>query len=298
VNPLAIVNPAAGSGRCGRLAPAALERLAERGVAADVCTTTAPGHATSLARAAWAEGRDVFLSVGGDGTTFEILNGLIPDALASGRTPVLGFLPLGTGNSFLRDFVEGGTEAAIAALAAGRRRRCDVIRLVHEGPDLFLLNIFSLGFAADVNGMRAHRFRSLGSAGYAAAVVTCVARLAPRPFPVRWDEGAWDRDPVTFFAFCNSRFTGGTMEMAPAADTSDGQLDVVRVGPLGRIALLRAFPKIYAGTHVSLDAVRTARARSVDFDLASPIDVIVDGEALMITPRHLEVLPGAIEVLA
>ncbi len=295
---LAVVNPAAGGGRCGRLAPATLDRLAAAGVEADVHVTTAPGEATSFVRAAFAGGRRRFLAVGGDGTGYEVLNGLLPEALVTGETPVLGFLPLGTGNSFLRDHIPAGPDAAIAALGAGRRRRCDVVRIVHDGPDLFFLNLFSLGFAADVNGLRAHRFRTLGNAGYAAAVITCVATLRPRPFPVRWDDGAWDRDPVTFFAFCNSRFTGGTMQMAPAADTGDGLLDVIRVGPLGRFGLLRAFPRIYAGTHVELDAVRTTRARIVEFDLAAPIDVIVDGEALVITPRRLEVLPGAIEVQA
>ncbi|MBN1337241.1 MAG: diacylglycerol kinase family lipid kinase [Deltaproteobacteria bacterium] len=293
---LALVNPAAGGGRCGRLASRALDRLASKGVEIEVRTTAGPGDATGLAREAFAEGRRHFLSVGGDGTAYEVLNGLLPEALSSDRRPVLGFLPLGTGNSFLRDFRDGEAETASMDLTTGIDRSCDVIRLVHDGPDLYCLNLFSLGFAADVNGLRARRFRSLGPAGYAASVVTCVAGLRPRSFPVRWDDGPWDRDPVTFFAFCNSRYTGGTMRMAPEADTADGVLDVVRVGPMKRFGLLRAFPKIYAGTHVSLPEVRTSRARVVEFDLAQPIDVMVDGEALVITPRRLEVLPAAIEV--
>ncbi|MGH9681337.1 MAG: acylglycerol kinase family protein, partial [Candidatus Acidiferrales bacterium] len=104
-----IVNPAAGGCRCGTLAPRALDRLREAGLALEVRQTRAPGEATILAHEAYAGGFRYFIAVGGDGTGYEIVNGLFPEALTEGRA-ALGFLPLGTGNSFLRDFTNEGAE--------------------------------------------------------------------------------------------------------------------------------------------------------------------------------------------
>ena len=124
-NYLAIVNPAAGGGRSHKLLGPALERLRAGGVEVKVAVTKARGEATEMARSAYGRGVRNFVAVGGDGTAYEIVNGLYPEAL-DGERPTLAFLPLGTGNSFLRDFSDRGVEHAIEALLAGRRRACDV----------------------------------------------------------------------------------------------------------------------------------------------------------------------------
>jgi diacylglycerol kinase (ATP) len=113
---------------------------------------------------------------------------------------------------------------------------------------------------------------------------------------MRVDGGALDDEPLAFASFNNSRFTGGKMMMAPDADTGDGLIDVIRVASLGRLDLLRTFPKIFTGEHVHNPAVTTAKVRRVDFDLDHEIDVMVDGEALRVVPKSLDVLPGALNV--
>lgn len=294
---LAIVNPAAGGGRCRKLFPAALERLERAGLRVDVKTTRRPGEASELARAAYERGVRRFIAGGGDGTSFEIVNGLFPAATDAER-PSLGFLPLGTGNSFLRDFSNDGAEHALETLMRGAPRSCDVLRLRHRDGVLHYINLLSIGFVADVNGLRARRFNRWGELGYVAAVVSEVARLRAQPFPMRVDDGAWDRDPLVFASFNNSRFTGGRMMMAPQADTADGLIDLIRVAPLGRLDLLATFPKIFQGTHVLNPAVSSAKVTTIEFEIAQEIDVMVDGEALRVVPEKLEVLPGALEVYA
>src|SRR6202158_6558155 len=105
----AIVNPAAGGGRSAKLAGPALARLREKGLQVDVIASTAPGHAVQLAREAYEQGYRRFVAVGGDGTAHEILNGIFTPSGATRRIS-LGLLPLGTGNSFLRDFTTAGSE--------------------------------------------------------------------------------------------------------------------------------------------------------------------------------------------
>ena len=293
---LAIVNPAASGGRCGKQFPAALERLREGGVAVDVAETKAAGEGAAIARAAWAEGRRRFIAVGGDGTSFEIVNGLFPAAQESSERPRLGFLPMGTGNSFLRDFTEQGAEHSIAALLEDRSRPCDVARLHHKAGVMHWINILSIGFVADVNGLRARRFKSWGEFGYVAAVVTAVTSLRSRAFPLCCDGGERDDGAMVFASFNNSKFTGGKMMMAPNADTGDGLVDFIRVGPLGRFALLRTFPKIFTGEHLRNPAVREAKHRRIDFDVTDEIDVMIDGEAERVIPVAIDLLPAALDV--
>ena len=91
---LAIVNPAAGGGRCGKLAPRTLEQLRTGGVAIEVAETQRTGNATALAKEGYEQGFRHFLAVGGDGTSFEIVNGLFPRENQSGQG-LIGISPLG-----------------------------------------------------------------------------------------------------------------------------------------------------------------------------------------------------------
>ena len=294
---LAIVNPIAGAGKCGKLAAGALGRLREAGLEVEMVETVMPVDATRIARQAYAEGRRHFIAVGGDGTAFEIVDGLFPDALG-GERPSLGFLPLGTGNSFLRDFTDRGIEFAIESLICGRSRPCDVVRLTHRGGMLHFINIVSMGFAADVCAIANRLFKPLGPASYAMGVLATVAGLKSYRLPLGFDGGRRLEAPVTLISFCNSRFTGGAMMMAPEADTADGQLDVLYVEEMARRELLRIFPSIFKGTHLRHPKVHALRTRGVEFDLDPEAGcvLVVDGEVLEYTPRRMEVLPGSLRV--
>ncbi len=293
---LVIVNPAAGGGRCGRRAGAALDRLRSAGLALDVRETRAPGDATEMASVGWRAGYRQFLAVGGDGTSYEVVNGLFPNE--SDTPPRLAMLPLGTGNSFLRDFHVTDARHALAAIERGDVRRCDVVRASHEGGAIHYINLLSVGFTAEAGELTNRRFKALGPVGYVIATLTTAARLSYPVFPVRVDGGARDDRPSVLISFSNSRFTAGTMMMAPHADPSDGALDVIRIGRLGRRQFVRAFPSIFRGRHVERPDVEESRAKTVDFDLPAPVDVMVDGEVTRLLLRRLEVLPGVLEVVA
>ena len=294
---LAIVNPAAGGGRCRKLVGPALERLRAGGLKIETVETSGPEQATGLARDAYARGFRRFLAVGGDGTSYEIVNGLFP--LPEPReTPILGFLPLGTGNSFLRDFTERGVEGAMEALLAGRTRSCDVLRMKHRTGVIHYINLLSVGFAADVNEMRAHRFARYGEAGYFLSIFTQLVRLTRRPFPLRVDShGDLDQRRCLFLTFNNSKFTGGTMMIAPKAQVDDGLIEYVRWGPIGRVGLLRNLSTLYTGEHIHHPLAEHQAVKHIDFQLDAPVDVMVDGEALTLHCETLDVLPSALRVV-
>jgi diacylglycerol kinase (ATP) len=294
----AIVNPAAGGGRRRKLLPPALDRLRAGGIEIDIAETHASGDATNLAREAYQRGIRRFIAVGGDGTSFEIINGLFPSPAGS-EPPTLGFLPLGTGNSFLRDFSDRGVEYAIESLLAARTRACDVLRLHHRAGILHYINILSMGFSADVATLRARRFSHWGELGYITSIFLTLARFNRRPFPVRVDgKNGFDDRPCLFLTFSNSKFTGGTMMIAPKAEISDGLIEYVRWGPIGRVGLIRNLPTLYDGTHIEHPLAERKAANKIEFKLETPVDVMIDGEVLTVHCEEIDVLPSALHVVA
>jgi diacylglycerol kinase (ATP) len=294
---LAVVNPAAGGGRCRQLVPAALNRLRTGGIKLEVVETSAPGSGSDLARDAYARGYRKFIAVGGDGTSYEIVNGLFPREESDERA-TLAFLPLGTGNSFLREFSDRGVEHAIEALLGGRSQPCDVLRLRHSAGVLHYINLLSMGFAADVATLRARRFSRWGELGYQSSIFISLARFRRRPFPVSVNgESEIDRRPCLFLTFNNSKFTGGTMMIAPKAEVNDGLIEYVRWGPIGRLGLIRNLPTLYDGTHIQHPLAERREAKRIDFHLDEPVDVMVDGEVLTLQCKMLDVLPSALRVV-
>jgi diacylglycerol kinase (ATP) len=295
---LAIVNPAAGGGKRGKLLGPALDRLRAGGLQIEVAETRASAHATEIAREAYARGVRNFIAVGGDGTSYEIVNGLFPEAWNNER-PTLGFLPLGTGNSFLRDFSDQGVEYAIESLLADKRRPCDVLRLRHREGVIHYINLLSMGFSADVATLRERRFSSWGELGYITSIFLTLARFNRRPFPTRIEgEANVDDRRCLFVTFNNSKFTGGTMMIAPQAEISDGLVEYVRWGPIGRLGLIRNLPGLYDGTHVQHPLAERKAVQRIEFKLDAPVDVMVDGEVLTLHCEELDVLPGALNVVA
>jgi diacylglycerol kinase (ATP) len=293
---LAIVNPAAGGGRSAKLAGTELARLREKGLRVDVIASTEPRHANELASEAYEQGYRKFLAVGGDGTAHEVINGIFSRSGMTDRVE-LGFLPMGTGNSFLRDFTKNGPESSLDALLAGRKRRVDLLRLTHASGVLYSFNLLSVGFTADVGALTNRVFKPFGHFGYLLGVFVRVVQLKRRAFKMRCDDDVhWDERRCLFLTFNNSKYTGGTMLIAPQADPSDGLIEYVRWGPIGRLGLLTMLPRLYDGTHIVHPLASRRAVRHVDFAFGGPVDVMIDGEIVTVECESLDILPGAMDV--
>lgn len=293
---LAIVNPAAGGGRAAKFAGQTLARLRDAGLRVDVIASTGPSHAMHLASEAYEQGYRRFLAGGGDGTAHEIINGIFNrDEIAQ---PIeLGFLPMGTGNSFLRDFSENGPHSAIEALLTGRTRRVDLLRLRHTSGTIYCFNLLSVGFTADVGAIANRLFKPFGHFGYLMGVFVRVTQLKRRAFKMKCDDDReWDERRCLFLTFNNSKFTGGTMMIAPKADPSDGFIEYVRWGPIGRLGLLKMLPRLYDGTHIEHPLAETRAVKKVEFALDAPVDVMIDGEIVTVNCKSVEILPGVMDV--
>lgn len=284
-----ILNPASGGGR-------AAARLREAMATLDftVRETTGPSHATELAEEACREGVGTLAVAGGDGTLFEVVNGLMRHS----KRPALAVLPVGSGNSFIRDFKIFSADDTLRALRDGSQRPADVLTLSHTQGQYHFANLCSLGFSACVAATTNARFKFAGALGYALGVGAELKRYAPAPQPAESDVGPFGASALALLTISNSQCTGGAMRMAPQADPSDGRFDVIEVGALSRLALLRAFPRLYRGTHTALAAVRCAQATELRFTQPKQQPVMLDGEVFELSPERIDITPSALQVFS
>jgi len=209
----------------------------------------------------------------------------------------LGFLPLGTGNSFLRDFTKDGPAASMQALLDGRTRTVDLLRLTHAAGEIYSFNLLSVGFTADVAALTNRMFKPFGDLGYLLGVFVRVVQLRRRSLALRCDDDQdWDERRALFLTFNNSKYTGGTMLIAPQADPTDGFIEFVRWGPIGRLGLLRTLPRLYDGSHIKHPLASRRAVRHVEFKAAAPVDIMIDGEVVTLECRALDILPAAVDV--
>jgi len=146
-----IVNPAADRGQARQKAGTILALLAEKGLDFDVEHTNWPGEAIELARAAVEAGYETVVALGGDGTSQEVINGLM-QAPHTGPAGTLGVLPVGSGNDFAYGVgIPLNVETAVEHLAAGQARVIDVGFVHVDGvPDRYFGNGVGIGFDAQV----------------------------------------------------------------------------------------------------------------------------------------------------
>jgi diacylglycerol kinase (ATP) len=159
------------------------------------------------------------------------------------------------------------------------------------------LGVVSLGYAAHVAALVNRRLKPFGKVGYSVGVVAEVARLKAEPVRLAIDDGLDPRvEEMVLLCACNNRHVGGDMRIAPDALVDDGMLDLVTVGPVGRLDLLRTFPRIFAGTHTSHPAVTVRRGRVIAFEMDDETDVMIDGESMRLRLESVEVVPSALSV--
>lgn len=291
---VAIVNPRSGTGSGPALAQAAQGLLAAAGASLRICITTAPGEAAELARTADLDGCAGLCVVGGDGTIHEAANGFLQR-----RPPVatpLGFIPGGTGNSLLLSLDVADLEAAVARLLAGRVRPLDVARVTLPDGVVHCVNIVGWGAAVDIN-VQAERLRWLGPPRYSLSTLWHVLRAPRRRIRLVLDGEPVD-DAFQLVVGCNTPFTGKGMKLAPHADLGDGRIDVVTVRHAGRAQLLRIFRRVFDGTHLDCPGVACRQVRRFAIEETPSTRLNLDGEVKGATPVAVEVLPGALRILA
>lgn len=268
--------------------------LSDRGVAFDLFVSRFNRHLHGIGAGLDISRYDALVPVGGDGTNFHLINGLL-SAHPSGDLPPLAILPAGSGNSFARDLGIANMADGIDAIVRNRPRPVDVLEFISDSCRFHFINLTGLGFVTDV-ARTAARLKRWGDLSYLMGVFSRLRTLSHRDMRLILD-GRRYAGPFCFVEFCNSRFTGGAMCMAPRARIDDGLMDVVMAGPLSRSRLLTALPKIFNGTHIHLNEVTVIRAREAIIETCRPCRLLPDGELLGNAPGRIRVHPRKLRYL-
>jgi YegS/Rv2252/BmrU family lipid kinase len=289
-----VVNPAAGGGRTERRWAALRDDLRRQGLAFEWAATSGPGSGATLARAAVEAGAGLVVAVGGDGTLSEVINGVTRDD-APGAT--VGALLTGRGRDALRNLgLARDLRLAVRRLVDGTDARVDLVRVDWPGgARRYAVGSAGAGFDARV----AHRTAVGGGRGtipYLLAVVRTLSEHAPVAAEIEIDGvRAW-AGQLSAAVAANGPHFGGGMKIAPDADVTDGLLDLVVLGDLGRLELLRWLPAVYRGAHLAHPRVSVSRARRVALRTTPPVPVHVDGEVAPATPVAFTACPGALRL--
>lgn len=305
-----VVNPhSAGGATGGRLE--ALRRAAEERFAEwEIRETQGPGHATAIAAEAVADGFDLVVAVGGDGTASETVNGLFEGSTPRNPEVVFSVIPAGTGSDLVRTLgMPRRLEEAMDDVAASETRPCDVLEVLvkpHGGEEpmhRLCINVTSFGISGDiVHQVNQGSKRFGGTATFLGATLRALASYRPEAVRLSWvdaegDEGSWEGDLVTAFV-ANGQYCGGGMWIGRGGSMDDGAADLVLVPRLPLFRQATGLPKLYTGKADQVPGVIRERVVSLEAE-AQPdamVRVDVDGEHPGTLPLKVRVLPSMLKI--
>jgi diacylglycerol kinase (ATP) len=295
-----IVNPAAGGGKTAKKWPAIMGMLKGLGVDFEHDVTEAPGHAIELAKSAVQNGYKLVVSVGGDGTIHEVVNGIHE---AGGMADVaVGIINTGTGADYIRTIgVPRRHKEACERLLGTDRRTVDlgVVEYTHGNRPTkrLFVNFAGLGFDAEVVRATTEKFKAMGDvASYLMGLFSTLFSYHNRDVAIEVDGELGERKICTVL-LNNGRYVGGGMLSAPDANPGDGFFDLVIIDDISKPDLIVSIPRIYRGTHLTHPKVTLMRAREVAIKPSVRMAVQADGELLGEAPARFSILPAALKVV-
>lgn len=300
-----VANPAAAGGKVARDWDRHAATLRVHLGEVRLLRTERMGHATELARQAVLDGARTVLSMGGDGTHNEVVNGIMGAEPPPGEV-ALGLLPAGTGGDFRRLVRDNAdVESAARGLAGASSAPVDVghVRFrADSGADeeRFFINIASFGIGGLVDRIVNDSSKRLGGkATFFLSTFKALLRYTPARVRLVVDgeeQGVFD---ITNIFVCNGRYAGGSMYFAPEARLGDGLFDIVIVREMGLLRTLTTAGRFYDGGHVDLPETTVLRGAHVVAKTLSddPAFIDIDGEAPGGLPAEFTLRPGAIRLL-
>lgn len=288
-----MLNPASGGGN----RTSAVRSIVEDrpGFALRVCED--PVRLLDMAATAAGEGFECVAVAGGDGSVAAVAAGLV----RSGTGARLGVVPIGTGNDFARGLgIPLDTLLAIDGLASERIRTVDLIRCRSPhvpGGERLTLNSVVGGIGGRISDAITDRLtRRWGRFVYLRVGFAELLTAAPSPIIVRIDGQRFSFDCL-MLVVANGRFAGGAIPFAPAADPSDGILNIVAITGMSRLARVFAAVRVLRGRHDGMRGLVMRMGQSIEVDAGSSFWFNLDGETWVAGPARFDVMPGALDVV-
>ena len=296
-----IVNPAAGAGKTGKLWPRIMNAFQQLGLHYEHTLTEAPGHAIELAKTAAKKGYDMVISVGGDGTIHEIVNGLYDSGNL--KDNLLGIVETGTGGDYIRTTgTPRNYEEACRLFLNPKKRTVDLGMVEYRKnggtAQRLFVNFAGMGIDSEIVRRTTLQYKKLGSLpAYLMGMMTSLVAYHNRKISITID-GKTQEARILTVIMNNGKYGGGGMYTAPQADLADGLLDVMIAGDLSKPDFLWSLPRLYKGTHLTHPKVDSKKAKEIEVkSLDGQLFLQADGELLGEVPARFRILPAALNIV-
>ena len=287
------VNPFGGHKKGPKILKEVLPLFEKNNFDLNIIETEYAGHNKQIAMDVDMSGYDGLCCIGGDGTLSEVINGVMKRE-DSFKFPI-GLITGGTGNSFMHDLKCLDPVEAANRIISGKSRRIDIFSCKTDDKLFYGFNILGWGIPTDAN-LLADKMRWIGSQRYNIASILEVLSHRKRFARVTIDDNSIAAD-FAFIIGCNTIHTGKGMKMAPLARLDDGLIDLIIVRNFSRFKLLKLFPKVFSGNHISDPGVDYRQVKTFTILPEKNRQLNVDGEVLGSTPVEVKVLPKEIEIM-
>jgi YegS/Rv2252/BmrU family lipid kinase len=297
---LVIVNPNAGNGKGKKDWEKISALLDKEGLPYVVRFTERKGHAIIIAHESIATGFRKIITVGGDGTLNEVVNGVYSNKTIPAKDISLALIPVGTGNDWGRMFgIPLDYEKAIKIIKENKLMLHDVgLVSYYDGTikkDRYFINIAGLGFESVVV-RRTNIQKDKGHSGKLIYFYNLLMSLLS--YKNTRAEIVIDGEKTIADVFSinvgNGRYCGGGMRQTPDAVPDDGFLDVTIINGMGKIEIIRNLKILYDGTILSHPKIDGYRCKNVKVNSESVIYTEADGESLGHTPAEFSIIPAGI----
>lgn len=282
-----IVNPTSGRGTALRRLPEIEDVLRRKGIEYRIMHAETPEDATRYAQSAQEQGGNAVIVVGGDGTIFRVINGMVHSDL-----PLL-FVSCGTGNDFVRSLkLPNDPVEALKLQLESPVSRIDVGKM----NDLYFVNVAGTGFDVDVlRFAERHKQKHAGLRAYLFGLYDALKTYRPTTAMVSFDGGPEEKASFAIISIGNGRYFGGGMKAVPHAKVTDGLFDVVIVKPVRKFAILPLIALYIAGKHLDIKLASLKRCKSISLRCEG-MTLNLDGELRNADVAHFELMPGALSV--
>lgn len=288
---LIIINPIAGNGNGKKVLPMIEEQMEKSGHTYKIIQTEQPQHGTAIVQNNVDEFNH-FISVGGDGTLNEVVNGLNYE-----NAPTLGVLPVGSGNDFshnlgLNKNPEHNLEFNLNSHHQLIKTDVGIVKYKVKGDEKLyekrFINSLGIGFDAYVAHINQNHKVLSGVLSYLAAVIKALTRLTPLEIDAAID-GRSISGKKLLIAVGNGKTTGGGFYLTPKANVSDNKFDICFVDKISRIKLLKKLPLAIVNKLDGVKEVSMSTFNEAKINLDTPYYVHVDGEVISDSVEHLEI---------
>lgn len=295
-----IVNPLAGKGHAAQVAEQVRTVFTAMDVPFDLAKTSRAGEAVQMAQQAVLEGYDVLVAVGGDGTTHEVINGMLNSGNGSGCD--LAIIPAGSGNDFAAiNQIPTDIGEACRLVVQGKPRLVDIGHIEIDGN---MSRYFDNTVGIGLDGLVTIETRKLpwlrGIPLYLLALLKSVF-IHLKPMRVEMEvDGVVIQHTTLMVSIANGQREGGGFLIAPQASPDDGHLDLLFTNVLPRIKVLGMIPLFLQGKHLAHEAIHIREAQHIVITSDDPLYYHVDGE-LPGGAAHkfnIQVIPGRLRLIS